>query len=111
MESTRSLQPACRKHGIVIEAYGSINSGGDVRLLDDPVVLEVARRNGRTPAQVLLKHALAHGHVILPKSVRPSRIEENNLEAHDFDLTPDDLARLDALDKSERSYWGGQEVA
>ena len=107
----RDVQEYCRHHGIIIEAYGSINSGVETRLLDDRVVHEVAAHYpGVSVAQVLLRHALQHDHIILPKTVSLKRLRENSLAGVDFELTTVDMATLDALDKGERSYWGSDHV-
>jgi diketogulonate reductase-like aldo/keto reductase len=66
-------------------------------LLRDPVVVGIARRHGRSPAQVVLRWHMRHGIVAIPKSVSPQRIAEN-IEIFDFELDAEDMARLDALD-------------
>jgi 2,5-diketo-D-gluconate reductase A len=82
------------RHGIVTESWSPLGRGHG--LLDDPVVLDIATRHDRTPAQVVLRWHLQLGLVVIPKSVRPERIREN----HDvFAFTLDDLevAALTAL--------------
>lgn len=84
-----------REHGIVTEAWSPIARG---RVLDDPAVVELAERLGRTPAQVVLRWHLQRGDVIFPKTVTPSRMEEN-FRLFDFELAPSDMERLAALDR------------
>ena len=72
---------------------------GTGRHLANPVVTEVARRAGRTPAQVLLRWCLQHGVPVIPKSTHRERIEEN-ARIFDFALSDQDMAALDALDKT-----------
>jgi diketogulonate reductase-like aldo/keto reductase len=93
----RGLLAACDERGITLEAYSPLATG---RLLTDPVVQEVAERNGRTAAQVLLRWCLQREIPVVAKSTKRSRLE-TNWQSFDFDLAPDDLARLDALDRTD----------
>lgn len=90
-------------HGIVTEAWSPIAQGA---VLDDPVISGIAEATGRTPAQVVLRWHLQHGHVVFPKSVTRSRIEEN-FALFDFELTEADMAAIDALDQGEDGRIGG----
>ncbi len=81
-----------RARGVVLEGYSGLRGG----VLDDPVVADVARRTGRTPAQVVIRWHLQHGIVTIPKSSQPERIAAN-AEVGDFQLSDDDMAALDAL--------------
>lgn len=85
--------------GIVTEAWSPLGSGRG--LLDVPTVAAVAHKHGRTAAQVVLRWHLQLGHVVIPKSVTPSRITEN-IEVFDFELDDDDLAAFAALDEGKR---------
>jgi 2,5-diketo-D-gluconate reductase A len=87
------------EHGIVTEAWAPIARG---RVLDDPAITAIAERLGRTPAQVTLRWAIQRGDVVFPKSVTRSRIEEN-FRLFDFELSADDMARITALDRHERT--------
>lgn len=82
-----------RRCGVVLEAYSPLGRG---RALGDAVVGEVARRVGRTPAQVLVRWAVQRGLPAIPKSSRRERIAENRA-VFDFALSSEDMARLDAL--------------
>jgi 2,5-diketo-D-gluconate reductase A len=86
------------EHGIVTESYSPLGRGG--RLLEDPAIVRVAERQGRTPAQVVLRWHLELGLVAIPKSRDPERLREN-LEALSFELPPEDVAALSALDQGE----------
>jgi 2,5-diketo-D-gluconate reductase A len=88
-----------RERGIVTEAWSPLSRGGD--LLEEPVLVEIAREHGRTAAQVVLRWHVQIGNVVIPKSVTPSRIEEN---AHifDFSLSDDEVAAIEALDSGRR---------
>ena len=97
----RETRALCRKHGIVVEAYSPLTRG---RRLNDPVVVGVAQRVGRTAAQVLLRWGLQHGHVVLPKSTQPERIAENGA-LFDFVLDDRAMSELDALEEGLTTGW------
>jgi 2,5-diketo-D-gluconate reductase A len=87
------------EHDIVTESWSPLAAG--LNLLGDPVVGDIAQRNGVTPAQVVLAWHLASGCVVIPKSVTPSRIAEN-LAATEVTLGGDDLAALAGLERGGR---------
>ncbi|HET9093491.1 MAG TPA: aldo/keto reductase [Solirubrobacteraceae bacterium] len=93
-EYRAGLLAGCRERGLEVTAYSSLGTG---RHLDDPTVAEVARRVGRTPAQVLLRWCLEKGTFVIPKSTHRERIEENGA-LFDFSLSAEDVAALDGLD-------------
>jgi 2,5-diketo-D-gluconate reductase A len=95
-EYRRALVDGCRERSVAVTAYSSLGTG---RHLDDATVVAVAERNGRTPAQVLLRWCLERGTLIIPKSTRQERIVENSAVL-DFELPAEDLAQLDALDRT-----------
>lgn len=95
------LVNACRERGIVVEAYSPLTRG---EKLVHPVIVSLARRRERTPAQILLRWALERGLVVLPKSVHPERIAEN-AALFDFALSPEDHVALDGLDEGFRTCW------
>lgn len=86
------------EHGIATEAWSPLARGG---LLEDPAVGKIAATYGRTPAQVILRWHLQIGNIVIPKSVTPSRIAEN-IDVFDFELSTDDVAAFEAMDKGER---------
>ncbi|MGW8573356.1 aldo/keto reductase [Streptomyces niveus] len=87
------------EHGIVTEAWSPLGSGKG--LLEVPTVLAIARKHERTAAQIVLRWHLQLGNVVIPKSVTPSRIVEN-FDVFGFELDPEDLAALAALDSGTR---------
>ena len=94
----QAIREACERHGVAVEAWSPLMQG---RFAEAPAVGEVARAAGRTEAQVVLRWALQRGVVVIPKSVTPSRIEEN-ARLFDFELDADAMTRLDALERGER---------
>lgn len=95
----RELQDFCEKHHIILEAYSPLMNGKDV--LNDSVVKEIAKAHGKTAAQVILRWHLQTGVITIPKSVTPSRIEEN-FDVFDFELTAEDMEKMTALDRNLR---------
>jgi diketogulonate reductase-like aldo/keto reductase len=104
----RALLEECARLGVAAEAYSPLGTG---RHLSNPAVRRVAQRAGRTQAQVLLRWCLQHGLPVIPKSTHRERIAEN-AQIFDFTLSAEDMAELDALDKTggtgralERGWW------
>jgi diketogulonate reductase-like aldo/keto reductase len=95
------LQEACRKLGIVLEAYSPLMRGNR---LDHALLQELARTHARTVPQILIRWGHQHEVVEIPKSTRPERIREN-WNVFDFDLSPSEMARLDALDEGLHFAW------
>ncbi len=93
-----ALRAFGESHGIATEAWSPIARG---RVLDDPTVIEVAERVGRTPAQVVLRWHVQLGSIVFPKSVHRDRMREN-FELFDFALSDADVAEISALDRGER---------
>lgn len=91
----RDLLEFCREHGIQLESYSPLTRGAK---LHDPRVTVLARHYDKTNAQLFLRWALQHGVVTIPKSTHPKRISEN-ADLFDFEITPDDMAALDALNE------------
>jgi 2,5-diketo-D-gluconate reductase A len=88
--------------GIVTEAWSPLAKG---RVLKDPTVSAIASRLGRSPAQVTLRWHIQRGDVVFPKSTTPARIREN-FQVFDFELEPEDIAAISALDKGEAGRTG-----
>lgn len=75
------LHEYAKSEGIILLAFASLGHALEPRLLDDPLVVSMAERFGKTPAQVLLAWGIQRGSAVLTASVTPSRIREN------FDVT------------------------
>ena len=98
------------EHGILTQAWSPIGGitfypgWGEERrsVMEDPVLQAIAEETGRTPAQVMLRWHLQQGRSAIPKSVNPARIAAN-IDVLDFELSADQIARIDALDRGVRS--------
>ncbi|MGW0022108.1 aldo/keto reductase [Rhodococcus sp. NPDC003382] len=87
------------KHDIATEAWSPLAQGA---VLDDPAIAAIARRTGRSPAQVVLRWHLQLGNIVIPKSVTPARIRQN-LDVFDFRLSDTDMAAITAADRNLRT--------
>ncbi|MDF9868350.1 MULTISPECIES: aldo/keto reductase [Streptomyces] len=87
------------EHGIATEAWSPIAQG---KVLDDPTLVRIAERVGKSTAQVTLRWHLQRGDIVFPKSVTRRRIEEN-FDLFDFELTEGDIGEINALNRDERT--------
>ncbi len=97
------------EHGILTQAWSPIGGitfypgWGDERrsVLQDDTIGEIARAHDKSPAQVMLRWGIQQGRSVIPKSTNPARIAEN-LDVFDFELSGDEVARIDRLDTGVR---------
>jgi diketogulonate reductase-like aldo/keto reductase len=107
----KDVQALDAEHGILTQAWSPIGGitfyrdGQHSSTLQDPTIGDIAKAHGKTPAQVILRWHLQQGRSVIPKSTNPQRIAQN-IDVFDFDLTPEQLAAIDALDTGQR---GGPE--
>jgi len=90
----RAWRAAAAKHGVITESWSPLGQGD---ALTNPVLTGIARKHGKTTAQVVIRWHLDLGLIVIPKSVTPSRIAEN-YDVWDFRLDAEDLAAIEALD-------------
>jgi len=88
-----------RKKRIITEAWSPIARGGE--LLETRVVRTLAKKHGKSPAQIVLRWHIEMGHVVIPKSVTPQRIAEN-VAVFDFELDEQDIAAIATLESGNR---------
>lgn len=97
--SQKELKDFCAKHDIFVEAWSPLEQGGEV--LKDEVIIKIAEAHGKSPAQVVLRWHLQNNTIVIPKSVTPSRIEEN-FNVFDFELTADEMQQIHQLNRNRR---------
>ncbi|XP_060068295.1 1,5-anhydro-D-fructose reductase-like [Ylistrum balloti] len=96
----------CQEKGISVTAYSPLGSPGNktvhfTQSLQEPVVLDIAQKKGKTPAQIILRFLLQKKTCVIPKSVSPSRVIEN-FQIFDFELGSDEVNKLESLNKNYR---------
>lgn len=94
-----ALRDFCQNEQIQMEAWSPLMRGGEV--FQHPIIQEIAAKYGKTPAQIILRWDVQSGIVTIPKSVTPSRIEEN-FTIFDFSLTEEEMKQIDTLDCTKR---------
>ena len=93
------LKEFCAKHNILVEAWSPLEQGGEV--LKDEVIQKIAASHSKSPAQVVLRWHLQNNTIVIPKSVTPSRIEEN-FNVFDFELSADEMNEINKLNRNRR---------
>jgi len=91
----------CRSHSITVQAWSPL---GRTRMLDDPLLAEIAEKHGVSPAQVCLRFAYEEGVIPLPKASSPERMREN-LDLFAFSLTAEERMRLASMPPAG---WSGE---
>jgi 2,5-diketo-D-gluconate reductase A len=93
----RDMREFHQKHGIVTQSWSPLGRG---HLNENETIADLAAKYGKSWAQIVIRWHIDSGLAVIPKSVTPERIREN-IDIFDFKLSPDDLARIDELDRSE----------
>lgn len=93
----KELHDFCKENGIQLEAWSPLMQGS----LDIPLLKELAEKYGKSPAQIVLRWDLQKEVITIPKSVHKQRIIENS-QVFDFELTQDDMIRIDGLNQNHR---------
>ncbi len=97
--------PHIQSLGIAVEAWYPLGGRGHQKeLLSDPVLTEIAQKHGKSVAQVILRWDLQRGVVVIPGSSNPAHMEEN-ISIFDFNLSDEDMARIEALNRNEKHDW------
>ena len=95
------------KYGIQLEAWAPFGEGRG-GTFDNPVIAEIAKKYGKTPAQIMLRWHIQRGVVVIPKSTHKERMAEN-LNVFDFTLTAEDMTAIAALDTETSSFFSHQD--
>lgn len=89
-----------KKNGIAIEAYSPLGGNG-AGTLENEVIIALADKYGKTPAQIVLRWELQRGIIVLPKSTHQERII-SNFDVFDFELSEGDMNAINKLNKNEK---------
>jgi diketogulonate reductase-like aldo/keto reductase len=95
----RDVVAANTKLKIVTESWSPLGQGGD--LLKNDALVAIAKKHGKTPAQVVIRWHVQLGHMVIPKSVTPERIKAN-IAVFDFELSAEEMKAIDGLDAGNR---------
>ncbi len=91
----------CKQNNIIVQAYTPLAEG---HFFDDPTLKEIAKKHGKSVAQIMLRWCIDYGVVALTKSVHKDRIKEN-IDIFDFKLDAEDMKQITKLDKNHRTNW------
>jgi len=111
------MQEVCQKHNISLTAYAPIGSPGRVNAtaastdwqadapapMENPLVLQLAKKHNKSPAQILLRHLIQRGIIVIPKSTNEKRLKEN-FEVFDFKLSEEEMEELNKVDVNHRLF-------
>lgn len=103
------LKALLKEHNIALQAWHPLGGRGNASIMSEPVIAEIAKTHGKSPAQVILRWHVQLGHSIVPGSKTPSHIAEN-LDLFDFELTNEEMAQINGLDKGEPIFQRTPEV-
>lgn len=103
--SQQELLAFCKSNQVQLEAWSPLMQGN----LDLPVLQEIAKAHGKTAAQVVLRWDLQNGVVTIPKSIRAARIKEN-ADIFDFELSPEEISKINSLNQDKRFGGNPDEV-
>ena len=103
------LKALLKEHNIALQAWYPLGGRGNASIMSEPVIAEIAKTHGKSPAQVILRWHVQLGHSIVPGSKTPSHIAEN-LDLFDFELTNEEMAQINGLDQGEPIFKRTPEV-
>jgi diketogulonate reductase-like aldo/keto reductase len=92
------LHNFCKDNSVQLEAWSPLTRG---EKFDDPLLVKLSEKYGKSPAQILIRWDLENGVVTIPKSVTPKRIQAN-IDVFDFELSEEDMAELNGCDEELR---------
>lgn len=98
----------CKDEGILIEAYSTF-ARMDPKLIENKILKDIANKYEKKPTQILVRWAVQHGWVILPKSVNEKRIYDN-IDVDDFILNEEDIKNIDSLNCDYKVAWDPRKI-
>ena len=104
----QELKKFLSTEGMVIQAWYPLGHG-DKALLEEPLFTELAKKYGKTNAQIILRWHIQDGNIVIPGSKNPAHIQDN-FDLFDFSLTEEEMAKIAALDKNTRYYHSTPEM-
>ena len=105
----KNLKEWADKYGIRLEAWAPFGEGRK-GTFDNPAILDIAKKHGKTSAQVMLRWNIQRGIIVIPKSTHIERMAEN-IDVFDFTLSDEDMETIAGLDKNESLFFSHQDPA
>ena len=104
----KELKKFLSKEGMVIQAWYPLGHG-DKALIQEPLFTELAKKYGKSNAQIILRWHIQDGNIVIPGSKNPDHIKDN-FDLFDFSLTEDEMAKIAAMDQQKRYYHSTPEM-
>ena len=101
-QQQKAARPFLEKYGAQIESWGPF-AEGKMDIFTNPVLTVIGKKYGKSAAQIALRFLVQSGVVVIPKSVRRARMEEN-FNVFDFSLSVEDIKAIEALDGGETLF-------
>lgn len=96
------LRQKMSKYNTKFESWYPIGHG-DPTLINEPIFTKLAEKYGKSNVQIILRWHIQKGFIVFPKSTNPEHIKQN-IDLFDFELTPNEMKEIDALDKQQRYF-------
>ena len=103
------LKKLLAQHNIALQAWYPLGGRGNDSIMGEPLIGELAKAHGKSPAQVILRWHVQQGNIVIPGSKTPSHIAQN-IELFDFALTDEEMARIATLDKGDSIFHHTPEI-
>ncbi|WP_296061408.1 aldo/keto reductase [uncultured Ellagibacter sp.] len=97
------LKELLDKHNIALQSWYPLGGRDNKSILEEPIVSELAEKNGKTAAQVIMRWHVQQGNIVIPGSKTPSHIADN-IDIFDFELSDEDMEAMAALDQGKPFY-------
>lgn len=100
----------CQQQSIAVTAFSPLGAGSYITLgmatneqsvLNEPRIVGLAKKHGKTPAQIVLRWAVQRGTAVIPKTSRPERLKEN-IDIYNFELSDEEMKQVASLDRHQR---------
>jgi diketogulonate reductase-like aldo/keto reductase len=99
-DNQKDLVKFCEQQGIIFEAYSPLARGKH----DDQLLADIGKKFSKTATQVMLRWAIQHGTLPIPRSRSREHIKEN-FEVFDFELSQDDMEAINSINQAGRTSW------
>lgn len=98
----KEMKDFLKPYGTIVESWYPLGHG-DKKLLEEPIFAELAKKYGKSNAQIILKWHIQDGNIVIPKSTNPEHIR-SNMDLFDFELSDEEMKSIGKLDKNKRYF-------